>query len=141
MKIGITGTREGMNDHQRRMIICRFELMARDTPELIHEIHHGDCVGVDVQVAEIAKSFGHKIVCHPPIKHEMRGYFASDETRPPYGYLQRDRNIVDETEFLIVVPKENERQLTSGTWYTHDYAKGKSKDLVIIFPDPPDEDD
>ena len=46
MKIGITGTREGMNDSQVSRVTQLLFDMGPD-----HELHHGDCVGVDIQIA------------------------------------------------------------------------------------------
>jgi hypothetical protein len=129
MKIGVTGTREGANDRQLEAIITFMESLGSG-----HELHHGDCSGVDVEVAQVAKELGWRIVCHPPKTTETQGYFGGDEIRQPLGYLQRDRNIVDETEMLIVVPLQNQWQSRGGTWYTHDYAVKKGKPVNIFYP-------
>jgi hypothetical protein len=100
------------------------------------EFHHGDCNGVDVQAAAIAKELGYKIVCHPPKLTEEQGFFGGDEMREPAGYLQRDRAIVDECDVLLVCPKQMEWQPKGGTWYTHDYAKKQDKPLSVIWPEP-----
>lgn len=128
MKIGVTGTRSGMNERQRT------EFIAFLTEIGTGEFHHGDCVGVDVEAAEIAKSLGFKIVCHPPVKTDLRAYHKSDEFRQPDSYLARNRNIVNETDMLIVVPYQNERQDRGGTWYTYDYAVKKGRPFHVIFP-------
>lgn len=129
-KIGVTGTRSGMDLVQLEKV---FEFLS-EFPEG-SELHHGDCVGVDVEVAEIAKKLGFKIVCHPPIKEELRGYFESDETRIPLSYFARNRKIVEETDVLLVVPYQTSHQNNGGTWYTHDYAKKINKPLLVIYPD------
>jgi len=98
------------------------------------ELHHGDCVGVDVQAAIIAKELGYKIICHPPAVSEQQGHFGGDVIRKPSGYLQRDRAIVDECDALLVVPLQMERQSKGGTWYTHDYAKKKNKPYIVLWP-------
>lgn len=130
MKIGVTGTREGATDAQLTSLI---EYMSKLGSE--HELHHGDCRGVDVQVAVTARELGWKIVCHPPEKSEQRGYFGGDIIHPELDYLTRDRKIVDETEILMVVPLQSTPQKKSGTWYTHDYAVQKRKPLRIFYPD------
>jgi hypothetical protein len=135
MKIGVTGTREGATDHQLLAVIKFMESLGEG-----HEFHHGDCAGVDIQVAAVAKQLGWRIVCHPPKSTEMQGHFGGDEVRQPLGYLQRDRNIVDETEMLIVVPLQNEWQPKGGTWYTHDYAKKKNKPVTVFYPGETNED-
>lgn len=128
-KIGVTGTRSGMDDEQILKVV---EFLSK-FPEG-SELHHGDCVGVDVEVAEIAKKLGFKIVCHPPIKGDLRGYFESDEYRTPLSYFARNRNIVDETDILLVLPYQTSHQNHGGTWYTHDYAKKVNKEPIVIYP-------
>ena len=129
MKIGITGTREGATDSQLLNVIEYLTSLGGG-----HELHHGDCQGVDIEVAAIARELGWQIVCHPPKDGHLRGYFPSDESRQPLGYLQRDRNIVDETDTLVVVPLQNEWQPKGGTWYTASYAKKKNLPYVIFYP-------
>jgi hypothetical protein len=129
MKIGVTGTREGANDDQLLRVISFMESLGTG-----HELHHGDCTGVDIQIAAVAKQLGWRIVCHPPRMTETQGYFGGDEVREPLGYLQRDRNIVDQTELLLVVPLQNKWQPKGGTWYTHDYAVKKGKTVEVFYP-------
>lgn len=128
MIIGITGTREGMTDHQLRAV-------GRYLADRNGEFHHGDCVGVDVQAARIAKYFGYRVVSHPPVDAVMRAFHDSDEIREPLGYLARDRKIVESVELLLVVPKHTEWQSSGGTWYTHDYAKKKGVPIVMFWPE------
>lgn len=128
MKIGVTGTREGMNEAQ-------FEQVKKFLKECGGTVlHHGDCTGVDVEVACLAKEMGYKIVCHPPKSTETQGHFGGDEVREPAGYLQRDRAIVDACEILLVVPLQNERQDKGGTWYTYDYALKTGKTVHMCYP-------
>jgi hypothetical protein len=129
MKIGVTGTREGANDSQLKKVA---EYLMSLGPG--HELHHGDCRGVDIEIAAIARHLGWHIVCHPPRSKETQGFFGGDEIREPKGYLQRDRQIVDETELLMVVPLQDEWQPKGGTWYTHDYAVKKGKPVKIFYP-------
>ena len=135
MKVGITGTRDGMNAYQRQLLQDYLEHLATES-KLGAEFHHGDCNGVDVEAAAIAREHGFKIICHPPKTIEEQGHFGGDEVRNPKGYLERDRNIVDETDFLLVVPKQNKWQPKGGTWYTHDYAQKTRKPVIIFYPDP-----
>ena len=128
MKVGVTGTREGATAYQLA------ELRTVLTELKGTEFHHGDCAGVDVQAAAIAKELGYRIVCHPPKSSEQQGFFGGDEVREPLGYLQRDRNIVDATDVLLVVPLQNAWQPKGGTWYTHDYAVKKGKPVSVIYP-------
>jgi O-acetyl-ADP-ribose deacetylase (regulator of RNase III) len=98
-------------------------------------IHHGDCTGVDVQVAQIADVLGLRIICHPPSSTDTQGHYGGHEFREPKGYLARDRDIVDESDLLIVVPLQQEWQPRGGTWYTHDYAQKNNKPVKIFWPD------
>lgn len=100
------------------------------------EFHHGDCKGVDVQAASIAKQIGFTVVCHPPLLTDQQGFFGGDYVHPPLGYLKRDRNIVDSTSVLLVVPAQMTHQPRGGTWYTHDYAKKKNKQIIMVWPQP-----
>ena len=62
--IGITGTRSGMNDTQKKNVteFLRDSLKQHS----LSTLHHGDCIGVDVEIANIAKSMGYYIINHPP---------------------------------------------------------------------------
>lgn len=131
MKIGVTGTRNGMNESQN---IAVWKFLSGMYEEC--ELHHGDCIGVDVQVAEMAEILKMKVVCHPPEKTELQAFFKGNtESREPKSHFARNRAIVDECDLLIVVPMDNEPQKLGGTWYTHDYAKKKNKPVKIFYPD------
>lgn len=130
MKLGVTGTREGMTAKQYAEVE---EILSGIFGEFT-ELHHGDCLGVDVQVATIAQKIGYRIVCHPPESNYLRAFHNSDELREPAGYLKRDRRIVDETDLLLVIPLTPVRKPKSGTWYTHDYAKRQVKPVILINP-------
>lgn len=137
MKIGVTGTRSGMNDKQSKDITTYLTTIIAGRDVIYdeeYELHHGDCEGVDVQVAEIAHGLGYKVVCHPPIKDDLRALHKSDVFRKPLSYFARNRNIVDETDVLIVVPYQNTRQNSGGTWYTHSYCEKKQKPFMIVWP-------
>lgn len=98
-------------------------------------LHHGDCIGVDVQTAKIAEFMGVKTVCHPPSNPAARARHASTVILPEKEYLVRNRDIVDAVDYMIVVPFEKEEILRSGTWMTYRYAKKRDVGRTIIFPD------
>lgn len=129
MKVGITGTRNAVTDKQ----ILEVGRYLRSLPEG-SQLHHGDCIGADLQVAMMAQGLGLWTVCHPPEKIELRAFHKSNEKRSEKSYLARNRNIVDEVDVLIVVPMQDEWQPRGGTWYTHDYAKKKNKPIKIFWP-------
>ncbi len=128
MRIGVTGTRSGMNETQFSAVVEYLSGFANA------ELHHGDCVGVDAEVAVIATSLGFRTVCHPPEKDDLRAFHPSDEIRGSLSYFARNRNIVDETDLLLVVPYQDQHQTNGGTWYTHDYAVKKGKPVEVFFP-------
>ena len=130
MKIGVTGTRSGMSEQQ----FLDISTFLKEQFVTGAELHHGDCVGVDVEVAMLARDIGYHIVCHPPVKDELRARHDSDEFRVPLSYFARNRNIVDETDQLLVVTYQSTPQKHGGTWYTHDYATKKNKDVIIVYP-------
>jgi hypothetical protein len=129
MKVGVTGTREGATEYQ--LAELRGVLSGLDSSEF----HHGDCNGVDVEAAAIARELGYKIVCYPPKSSEEQGHFGGDIVHAPAGYLERDRAIVDACDVLIVVPKQMSWQSKGGTWYTHDYAVKTNKKIILIWPE------
>ncbi len=133
MRIGITGTREGMSTKQQREVSS----FLRTLFGAITEFHHGCCVGVDEQAH--AMVFGHvHIVAHPPKEHLL----SMDEPRleaecyrvePPRSYLDRNRDIVDAVDLLIVVPRESHGH-AGGTWYTFAYAREQRVPCLMIWP-------
>lgn len=133
MKIGVTGTRNGLTDFQLDNIQHWLGQFPAEC-----ELHHGDCVGADATVASIAAQVGWRTVCHPPVKDDLRAYFASDETREPLSYFARNRNIVDETELLLVVPYQPKEEFLAstqgGTLYTYNYALKKGKPTLVFYP-------
>jgi hypothetical protein len=132
IKVGVTGTRSGMNELQRKIVYNILSQTLSDHEQ--GEFHHGDCEGVDVEAAAMARQLGYKIICHPPEKDILRGYYESDETRTPLSYFARNRNIVDETSTLLVVPFQDSPQTNGGTWYTYDYAVKKLKRIDVAYP-------
>jgi hypothetical protein len=145
MKVGFTGTREGMTQEQTvAFIVFVEERLPEDLPHMLEEFHHGDCVGADEQAHQIAKFYFKKIVVHPPIDPKYRAYTVSElqawwnfnqyEIRDEDDYLVRNYDIVDETDILIAAPKTKEEELRSGTWATIRYARKQGKPVFILEP-------
>ena len=128
-KIGITGTRSGMNIDQLESFRERMESFARPL-----EFHHGDCVGVDIEAAEIARGLGIQTVCHPPVDEKLRAHHNSDVILEQKTHFARNRSIVDMCDILFVIPFQTSHSSTGGTWYTHDYAVKKGVPVEIFFP-------
>ena len=101
---------------------------------------HGDCIGADTQAAVIAKQLGFIIVAHPghPKDKNNTMYRAftecNDETREVRPFIQRDHDIVDETERMIATPAGRTEEIRSGTWTTVRYARKQQREIHIIYP-------
>ena len=63
MKIlGITGTRRGLSEAQRE----KLELILPQLRFYFDTFNHGDCIGVDKQVAIMCESLNYFTISHPP---------------------------------------------------------------------------
>ena len=116
MRLGFTGTREGMTDRQKNYLIRVLDAYP------IEQLHHGDCVGADEFAHNLSKNMGIYVVVHPPIDPILRAFCQGDEIRDTLPYIERNHNIVDETRHLFVAPRTREEQVRSGTWATYRYA-------------------
>lgn len=130
MRLGITGTREGCSEAQLEEL---FNLMQELKPH-VESFHHGDCVGVDGQAALIATELGMHTTCHPPTNPDHRAWHASDVTLEPKGYIERDKDIVDAVDIMVVVPLADNLP-RSGTWTTHRYAVRQGVPRIVIHRD------
>lgn len=142
MKIGFTGTQKGMTNEQ---VFALHKFLGEHYN--INEFHHGQCIGADIEAHRIIRGTHHlreelggflsqiKIIIHPPIdtKKVARVEFPF-ELRKPKPYLERNKDIVNETNLLIACPKNFKEELRSGTWATIRYAKKQSKEIIIIYP-------
>lgn len=130
MKVGFTGTQHGMTHEQQVKFVTTFNGLLK-----LQELHHGDCVGADHQAHRQAIMCGIRVVIHPPdsvAKRALcRGY---SEIRPPLPYLERNHNIVNETELLIATPGTMIEVPRSGTWATVRYARKLRRKIIIIWP-------
>lgn len=137
MKIGFTGTREGLSARQAENL--------RDLIEWLKptEVHHGGCIGADHGFHEIvlACTAAH-IYVHPGlVADRLRVKYTSSArvtvifpAKPP---LVRNRAIMDcGMDTSIACPGGMTEEQRSGTWSTIRYVK-KANDgrLVILFPD------
>jgi len=136
MIVGFTGTRQGMTEHQREQI---HELLRTGG---VSEAHHGDCVGADADFHELCVGLGIFVVIHPPINPKQRAYckLASHRrgsTELPREYLQRNRDIVAQSDLLIGCPSESEEpapQRGQGTWSTIRWARRFGHDVRVVWP-------
>lgn len=127
MRLGFTGTREGMARWQTQFV---FDEMMYLVPI---EAHHGMCIGADAEFHDML-GYSHATVHgHPPTDTSKMVHCYCDVLHPPKPYLDRNRDIVDATEWLIAAPKGPEG--SGGTWYTVRYARRLGRPVSIIMPD------
>jgi hypothetical protein len=125
-----------MTPEQKQMVrlIVHSVSLADDAETL--EAHHGDCIGADADFHEIVKETTAWTVGHLPDKNGKRAFCDFDETTVPMPYLDRNRSIVAEADYLIATPSNYlELKQGSGTWATWRYATKAGVPRVMIFPD------
>lgn len=127
--IGFTGTQIGMTEQQKATVS---KLITALNP---YCVHHGDCIGADKDFHEIALSHGIDVFIHPPSNESKRAFCHPGFRFLPKPYLERNRDIVDETGILIATPKNSLEELRSGTWSTIRYAQKRYKAIIIVMPD------
>lgn len=136
--VGFTGTQVGMTDMQK-VRFKRLLKVLRDTKGRNSIMfRHGDCVGADFDAHLIAMILDYEIVIHPPENPSKRAFCdlgRISKINKEKPYLERNRDIVDNSSMMIACPKEFEEQLRSGTWSTYRYALKNDKKTVIIWPD------
>ncbi len=132
IKVGFTGTQIGMSENQKN----EFEEIISNFFEKYKKIefHHGDCIGSDDEAHKILNQFYHDytIIIHPPKISSKRAFCHGNVILDTKDYIQRNHDIVDDTEILIVAPKTNREELRSGTWSTYRYGKKKKKEIIIL---------
>lgn len=131
-KIGFSGTQDGMTLEQRSKFVY---LPSELFPD---ELHHGDCIGADNEADDAAMTRKMKIVVHPPINPKKQAFcnlkpYSNRIVLSPRDYIDRNHDIVDQTECLVATPKNN-IQLGSGTWSTINYARKQNKDVFVVWP-------
>lgn len=127
--VGMSGSRDGISVNAKNTLIN----FLKNTN--IIEVHHGDCIGADRQFHDIVIEYKIKTVIHPPKISSMRAFCKGDVILSVKDYLERNRDIVDNTELLIAFPSSNKEELRSGTWSTIRYAKKMNKKVIIVYPD------
>lgn len=132
MILGFTGTRDGMSDAQFERIDKVLAAAKAKWPDLT--VRHGDCVGSDKEFHDLAMKFDIRIIIHPPTSPKLRAFCqGAAVTLKSKPYLERDRDIVLESDALIATPKSADR--IGGTWFTIKTAESMDKERLIIYPD------
>jgi len=129
MRVGFTGTQLGMSPAQFHAF-CRVYRSLAPT-----EFHSGDCIGSDEEAHCFAESQDAWTVIHPPDDSSKRAFCKGDEIRPPKPYLERNKDIVSDSECMIAAPRQFKEIRISGTWATIRYARKAGRKIFIIFRD------
>ena len=127
-RAGFTGTQRGLSLPQAKALKSLMENLQ------LEEFHHGDCIGADAAAASFAHDLHLRIVIHPPVIATKRAFCKGDEERIARPYLERNHDIVNESDLLIATPGETEEQLRSGTWATIRFARKRHKPIFLVFP-------
>lgn len=131
--VGFSGTQNGCTMAQ----IAAVEKLLKDAEPVY--AHHGDCVGSDYDFNTIARDLGIWTWGHPPIKENKRAFCHVDVKNEPAEYLDRNRDIVNSSDWMIFTP-EGPEKLRSGTWSTVRYARSLGKLGFIVWPNGEIED-
>ena len=148
--VGFTGTQSGMTKQQAAS--CRGLLNYGG----VRVIHHGDCIGADAEFhhlfiklrntgdtylrdGKVVHGWDGEIVIHPPNHAGKRAFCTAPKTfklteLPSKPYLERNEDIVAESDWLIACPKESEETLRSGTWATIRDARNLKVNYWLVLP-------
>ena len=132
MKVGFTGTREGMSDRQKRALSELLRCLN------IEQLHHGACVGADQECVLTCKAVGASwiaIYAWPCDIESMVSDVAvklSDKVMAPVKPLDRNQDIVMCSDLLIAAPRTAQEQQRSGTWATIRYARKAGIPVIIL---------
>ncbi len=132
MKIGFTGSRQGLTTAQRDTLTKVLHELAPS------EAHHGDCLGADAEFDELCRPLGIAIHIHPPDDPRQRAWRNSiapctvHSVRP---FLTRNKAIVVACDLLLAAPAGFKEVRQSGTWATIRHARNVGRPLIIVFPD------
>ncbi len=143
MKISFTGTRNGMTPEQALIVV---HLLARFRPT---EIHHGDCVGADIEFAQTCHTIEPliprpRIIAHPGESarggwNQFKGNFPhNDEVWEVKAHFARNRDMVDllgADDVLIATPFSMDVTNGGGTWYTINYARKRGVRVMVVCRD------
>lgn len=145
--LGVTGTREGCTHAQKVTVnatLAKADAYARGQEATVW-LHHGDCVGVDAEIATVAKDgFGWKVHSHPPVDPKLRAWVPSDRIDDPLPYLDRNRVIVARSSYLLACTREPVGHMDwcasyipgeGGTIYTIKHALKQGLIVRVVQPD------
>ena len=120
LNVGFSGSRKGMTDFQKEKFK---KVILALKPDFFH---HGNCIGADEDAVKIVNEIGKiVIIAHPPINTTYTSKCISDVSLRPREYLDRNKDIVNNSHSMIFAPNTFEEVKRSGTWATYRYSKKK----------------
>lgn len=129
MRAGFTGTQSSITEAQWCSL---WGLLLQLKPEYCH---HGSCIGADAAFHHAAQLQGLRTVVHPPLNSAKRAACPNPtELRLEKEYLDRNKDIVNETQVLIAIPSTAVEKTRSGTWSTVRYARKLKRPIHLILP-------
>lgn len=132
MRVGFSGTQEGMTETQVRIVSFRLSQHGNEGCEF----HHGLCIGADEQAHRLALKWGYRVHGHPPAwAGKMANLPPTDFAMlyPALSYLDRNKRIVEDCDLLIAAPNGPEI-VRSGTWSTIRHARKLRRPVMLVMP-------
>ena len=134
VRIGFTGSRTGMSQTQAKAITDILDSYS----DIV--VLHGDCVGADTEFHKLCVAYrvAHPektIVIHiyPPTYANLRSFNNPDKLMPAKYYLERNKDIIMNSDFIIACPVDKDREeVRSGTWSTIRHAKVNNLQVHIL---------
>lgn len=140
MHIGFTGSSEKVTQEQIASLRKLFTKVKNENKEKPTYLHHGVCIGADA-IAHLLflNTLGDTIIKHPPTNTKKMSMRCNEGvSREPKDYMTRNQDIVNESEWLIAVPKEETKNsydiIRSGTWSTVRRAQKANKKVFLVLP-------
>lgn len=137
MRLGFTGTREGMTISQKTMLASFMGMWMMN--QEIESVHHGTCVGADDEFHKLCMWFGlrDRIILHLPEDSSLSVTqhlldVPEENIMSPLPYLKRNLKIIDACDFLLAAPPTNEPQKRGGTWFTIRKAQEAGRELRML---------
>jgi hypothetical protein len=141
MRVGFTGTQEGMTAKQKAEVafwlrnIADGQSFAKDPVTL----HHGGCIGADAEAHDLAAHLGYRREVHPALVDVSKQATLTinedgDVVARPRSPLDRNKDIVDRVDVLIAAPRQRKEVMRSGTWHTVRYAAKVGRTTIMVWP-------
>jgi hypothetical protein len=134
MILGFTGTRKGMTAAQKKTVS---RMLDKLRPQIVI---HGCCHGADQEFHSLAVWHCVDVIRGYPGPAQCQKEFARTKCNGKRyvvskSFLERNRDIVDDSEKLLACPGKMEEEQRSGTWATIRYARKTGKPRTIVWPD------